>query len=292
MRPVLAKVKAEYAYQGMPVPDKGPPLLFMNGDVFDLLSESDDHWWEGRKDGKEGFFPKDYVRKHRTVQPGRGYEESTVNGGQPPPRKFSLPATPPAFPTGDRTRRFSLPPFMEEELANQPWFVGKMERGMAQKWLEPLLAGTFLIRESMNVDRPGQYALSIKFGSNVRHIKVNQSPSDSLYYLAECKKFRSIPELVHFYQRNTLEDSFPELQTTLTIPYKDALRTNSNLGMCTAQFDYAANQPNQLSLRVGDRIVILSRAGGFRGWWKGSLNGRTGYFPRAYVIEDEETNSP
>ena len=41
-------MKAEYAYQGMPVPDKGPPLLFMNGDVFDLLSESDDHWWEVR----------------------------------------------------------------------------------------------------------------------------------------------------------------------------------------------------------------------------------------------------
>jgi hypothetical protein len=44
--------------------------------------------------------------------------------------------------------------------------------------------------------------------------------------------------------------------------------------MCTAQFDYAANQTGQLSLKVGDRIGILSRAGGFRGWWKGSLNGK------------------
>jgi hypothetical protein len=61
-------VKAEYAYQGMPVPEMGPPLTFVAGDVFDLLSEDDPNWWEGRKDGKEGFFPKTYVKKHRTIQ--------------------------------------------------------------------------------------------------------------------------------------------------------------------------------------------------------------------------------
>ena len=43
------------------------------------------------------------------------------------------------------------------------------------------------------------------------------------------------------------------------------------LGYCIARFDYAANQPNQLSLQRGDRVAILSKAGEDRGWWKGRL---------------------
>ena len=48
------------------------------------------------------------------------------------------------------------------------------------------------------------------------------------------------------------------------------------LGHCTAQYDYAANQLNQLSLKVNDRIAILSKAGGSMGWWKGQCNGKVG----------------
>lgn len=162
-----------------------------------------------------------------------------------------------------------------------------MERPTAQRKLEPLLSGTFLIRQRLVENHSGQmaqYALSIKwaqpwslcpvsaphtphayvsfvsfrFGSNVKHIKVNRAP-ENLYYIADCKKFRSIPvsvfwaclfwfdgsspfalivvpsgefffqELVDFYQRNTLEESFPELQTCLTLPYKDALRTGDSV---------------------------------------------------------------
>ena len=46
------------------------------------------------------------------------------------------------------------------------------------------------------------------------------------------------------------------------------------LGYCRANYDYSANQPNQLSLRKDDRIGIISRAGEDRGWWKGQLRGK------------------
>ena len=46
---VAAKVKAEYTYQGLPAPENGRPLQFNVGDVFDLMSEEDDYWWEVRE---------------------------------------------------------------------------------------------------------------------------------------------------------------------------------------------------------------------------------------------------
>lgn len=58
------------------------------------------------------------------------------------------------------------------------------------------------------------------------------------------------------------------------------------LGYCIAQYDYAANQAQMLSLRAGDRVAILSK--GTAGWWKGDLDGKKGYFPCTYVVEVAE----
>jgi len=41
------------------------------------------------------------------------------------------------------------------------------------------------------------------------------------------------------------------------------------IGYCYAMYDYAAVAPNQISLREGDRIGIMSKGGESRGWWKG-----------------------
>lgn len=38
-----------------------------------------------------------------------------------------------------------------------------------------------------------------------------------------------------------------------------------------AIYDYSATATNQLSLRVGERVAILSKAGGDKGWWKGKI---------------------
>ena len=48
------------------------------------------------------------------------------------------------------------------------------------------------------------------------------------------------------------------------------------MGWAVANYDYAANQPNQLSLERGDRVAIINKAGESRGWWKGQIHGRVG----------------
>lgn len=47
------------------------------------------------------------------------------------------------------------------------------------------------------------------------------------------------------------------------------------------EFDYEAQQDDELSLTVGDIIVNIRRDDG--GWWEGELGGRRGLFPDNFV---------
>lgn len=47
------------------------------------------------------------------------------------------------------------------------------------------------------------------------------------------------------------------------------------------EFDYDAEQEDELTLHVGDVIKHVITAEG--GWWEGELNGKKGMFPENFV---------
>ncbi len=49
-----------------------------------------------------------------------------------------------------------------------------------------------------------------------------------------------------------------------------------------ALFDFQAENSGELSFYVGDIINLLEYPPGEE-WWKGEVNGNTGYFPSNYV---------
>lgn len=56
------------------------------------------------------------------------------------------------------------------------------------------------------------------------------------------------------------------------------------------EFDYEAQQDDELSLTVGDIIVNIRRDDG--GWWEGELGGRRGFFPDNFVRVSNGTHPP
>jgi len=48
------------------------------------------------------------------------------------------------------------------------------------------------------------------------------------------------------------------------------------VGYCHATYDFAPTAPNQISMREGDRIAIISKGGENRGWWKGRNGSQVG----------------
>lgn len=65
-----------------------------------------------------------------------------------------------------------------------------------------------------------------------------------------------------------------------------ATATPSGAGYWTAVFDYEATAEDELSLRKGDRVEVLSKdslVSGDEGWWTGMIEDRVGIFPSNYV---------
>ena len=50
----------------------------------------------------------------------------------------------------------------------------------------------------------------------MKHIRIQVSALEGLYYLADVKFFSSIPNLVEYYSRNSLVGSFPGLFTSMS----------------------------------------------------------------------------
>lgn len=41
-----------------------------------------------------------------------------------------------------------------------------------------------------------------------------------------------------------------------------------------AEFDFNPTEPNQLPLKKGCHVLVLSKEGDHKGWWKGQINDR------------------
>ena len=158
-----------------------------------------------------------------------------------------------------------------------------MDRESAQNKLASFPIGTFLVRCRVNMAEPN-YAISLKTSvSDVKHMKILSNLNDE-FYLADNRKFKSIVELVSYFSRNSLKESFSGLDINLRFSIKDLLLVEA-----MHRFDPEASSPNGnennlLPLEIGDQLIVLDRYSGRHGWWKAfDANHRIGYIPKSYV---------
>ncbi|XP_073530386.1 SH2/SH3 adapter protein NCK1 isoform X2 [Phyllobates terribilis] len=55
------------------------------------------------------------------------------------------------------------------------------------------------------------------------------------------------------------------------------------------KFTYAAERDDELSLVKGTKVIVMEKCSD--GWWRGSYNGRVGWFPSNYVTEEGDSPS-
>ncbi|CAL4087751.1 unnamed protein product, partial [Meganyctiphanes norvegica] len=164
------------------------------------------------------------------------------------------------------------------QVTEYPWWVERMSRIDSTALLISTTEGTFLLRWSDNHNQP---ILSLKAMGEVKHMRVNRQDETGYFFLSEARFFRSIVELINYHYANLLAESFQGLERTLTRPVYDT---------AVVRFTYSAppSGNNHLSMLQGERVVVISRDGEARGWWKGRIGTRVGYFPKEYVTLDNE----
>ncbi|XP_018420001.1 PREDICTED: proto-oncogene vav [Nanorana parkeri] len=178
------------------------------------------------------------------------------------------------------------------DLSLYSWYAGAMERKEAEMLLSNRSDGTFLVRQRLKDS--GEFAISLKYNQEIKHMKV--TVQEGIWRLTEKKGFKGLPELVEFYQHNSLRDCFKLLDTMLQFPFKEPeKKENARMaaedkrvkyfGSARARYDFCARDRTELSLKEGDVIRILSKKG-HQGWWKGEVYGKIGWFPSNYVDDD------
>uniref|UniRef100_A0A183IQA9 SH3 domain-containing protein n=1 Tax=Soboliphyme baturini TaxID=241478 RepID=A0A183IQA9_9BILA len=283
----------------------GPSFLsFKENDLIEVVSINTglEGWWRGRIIegeccGRTGLFPPDYVRRHNSAAAasaaakrptwpcsrsssalshtsglslnGRdSFDEKSVN---------TLHRKAQSRPTSLTTLGY----LNLEDLPLYPWYVGEMDRIKAEQVLKGLPIGTFLIRFSPSQSR---YAISISYSVekiDVKHIKVERNERG--FYLDVGQFFPSLVQLVNFYEENSLSQSFQSLDTTLKIPVKSLI-----VGYAIALHNFEATASNMISIHRGEGVIILSKKDSERGWWKGKVDEKVGYFPCSYVVEKDD----
>ncbi|XP_073709313.1 CD2-associated protein [Garra rufa] len=124
----------------------------------------------------------------------------------------------------------------------------------------------------------------IGFGDIFREGSVKLRVSQRLPSDNEEKKEKPIPSLPSATKPTPLSTPEPPKGE------KEAESKGKVKEYCKAIFPYEATNQDELGLKEGDIIHILSKDTGEPGWWRGEINGREGVFPDNFVTPVAETD--
>ena len=171
------------------------------------------------------------------------------------------------------------PDYINTNMEEHSWYVGEIDRDAAIQQLDEYPVSTFLVRCRVQHGERVGYALSLKTTpEDVKHMKIctQNTAEGNWFYLSDTRKFRSIVELVSYFSRNSLKESFSGLDITLRFSVGE-------LSIVEALFDFNDKEKNMLPMRVGERVTIIDKSGDSQGWWKACSNMKVGFIPKDYV---------
>ena len=199
-------------YNADPHPGGSAPiLLFKKGDDISIVSANDRDWWEGKNNrtGQMGLFPSRAVKIKSNA--GGSYMDVMIGQFQPPNRDQD------SYNESMDDPLVSFRKGVADSLTEQPWYLGKMSRHEAEQILDKCENGVFLMRESDQ--RPGEYALAIRYEDAPKHIKISYNPRSKVFFMVEAQPFKSLIPLVEYYSVNSLNVCFQGINTKLLTPY-------------------------------------------------------------------------
>ncbi|KAK7862089.1 hypothetical protein R5R35_011504 [Gryllus longicercus] len=237
-------------------------LTIHKGDIIKDIKTQPGGWWEGTLGDKRGMFPDNFVRV---------LADSTKHNASPPVTLRTV--------SGRRCKvLFSYQPVNEDELQLEVNdvidIIGEVEEG----WWKGKL------RDAVGV-----------FPSNFV-TEISDCPADSSSQASGSSHKRNSRVLCDSDNRPSLSSDSSQAEAGKTGEDNDApvLPPKPVKEMCRVLFPYEAANKDELTLKEGDIIMILSKEVADKGWWKGELRGRVGVFPDNFVeiIQEEVSKKP
>ena len=103
------------------------------------------------------------------------------------------------------------------------WYHGKISRDVAERSLKQVSFDCFLVRESEK--RPGEYSLSLKHKSVVKHFRVDVKRGSRIRYelFGAQKSFPSLSDLIDYYTRHCITTGGETLTSPCPVEVSQAI---------------------------------------------------------------------
>ncbi|XP_037577665.1 SH3 domain-containing kinase-binding protein 1 isoform X5 [Dermacentor silvarum] len=250
------RARVAFSYQ----PQNEDELQLEVSDVIEVLEEVEEGWWKGVLKGRIGVFPSNFVV----------LEEAA-------------PASPRAAATATANNQSRWGNSVTSDFhSEKPESSGDITGDHSLASLEI---------------KPKPVAKGIGFGNILpeSRIKVKSKVTDSsndkrIFFQRGCrlfrKKFKSLEAL------GPLKKPAPPVPSD-TSTEAPKLPPKPVREQAKVLYAYEAQNDDELTIKEGDVITVLTKEVEDKGWWKGELNGRVGVFPDNFVkLIKEEVPQP
>ncbi|CAL1596493.1 unnamed protein product [Knipowitschia caucasica] len=303
------------------------------GDIIGNIRRDDGGWWEGELNGRRGLFPDNFVREIKKEGKRDGGQAAVLKNELSNGR-----ASPVSSDTGIRSGKkveqirqrrckaaFSYIPQHEDELELKIGDIIEVITEVEEGWWEGVLNG----KSGMF---PSNFTKEIILDSDIPSVDTSQedlrsgrtskdspgsesdgadSRSDTGSVEIQPKKVRGFgfgdifkdqpiklrPRSLEVDTEATKVNEGKASTATETMKTEPECKTRGR-ELCKVLFPYEAQNEDELSLKEGEVINIITKECADAGWWMGEFGGRQGVFPDNFVkllvpeVEKERPKKP
>ncbi|XP_037135174.1 SH3 domain-containing kinase-binding protein 1 isoform X4 [Syngnathus acus] len=310
----MVEAVAEFDYEAQ----RDDELSLSVGDVIVNIRRDDGGWWEGELGGRRGLFPDNFVREiKKEGKRDGGQVKSDLSNGRASP--VSEPGARPAKKAEQiRKRRckaaFSYVPQHEDELGLKIGDIIEIVAEVEEGWWEGILNGksgmfpsNFTKEILVEADGPtADTPASQEETRSGRSSKTSpgsesdggDSRSETGFEEIQPKKVRGFgfgdifkDQPIKLRPRSmdldAEGDKVAEWKTASAAAPDNMKGDPDSRGkgreLCKVLFPYEAQNEDELTIKEGEIIAIITKECADTGWWMGEVGGRQGVFPDNFV---------
>lgn len=297
------------------------------GDIIVNIRRDDGGWWEGELGGRRGLFPDNFVREIKKETKRDGGQTGTIrsdlsNGRASPVSDSSVrPAR-----KGEQIRKrrckaaFSYVPQHEDELELKIGDVIEIISEVEEGWWEGFLNGKTGMFPSNFTKEIQAESETPSLDTSQEELRSGRSSKDSPGSESDGADSRSETGSGEIQPKKIRGFGFGDIFKDQPIKLRprsmdvDSEMDKANEGkapetmktepdskakgreQCKVLFPYEAQNEDELSIKEGDIVNIITKECADAGWWKGEIGGRQGVFPDNFVklleVEKERPKKP
>jgi len=230
-------------------------LNLREGDVIQILDQEDEGWWEGLCNGKRGMFPSNFVKI---------IDDSTA-------KAVPVPM--------DIAESEAKPHEMEEKVEEKK--VDELIR-FDEKPAPAVLSANATPHPVAVEEETKKARITSGMGFAISNMDLSKAKLRPVSLSSDLKK---AAESADSFEKSTpvskARISHDTGNTKRNAPAPPPSETEERYKV---KFDYMPENDDELALHVGD-VVVVTDKNVSDGWWEGSSNGKSGFFPNNFLEE-------